>query len=128
MMVYKTALGIKIPRNSAEQQKFCRVINQNDLEPGDLVFFSTGSDKSHVSHVGIFMGNDKFIHSSSTKGVIISRMSDRYFTSHYHSSGHVARDYDNSPQPIETNPLQLEIDATELDRAIEARIDSINHF
>ncbi len=130
MMVYKKALDIKLPRTSAEQQKFCRTIHRNDLEVGDLVFFCTGRDKSRVSHVGIYLGENAFIHASSTKGVVISHITDSYFTRTYHSSGHVARPADkqrrrNDP---ETQPLQFEFDEIELDRAIETRIDSLNQL
>lgn len=128
MMVYKSALDIKIPRNSAEQQRFCATISQSQLEVGDLVFFCTGRDKNRVSHVGIYLGDSRFIHASSSKGVVISSISDNYFTRTYHSSGHVRRRYEPQlPQPApETQPMQFEFDEAELDRAIESRIDSIS--
>jgi hypothetical protein len=47
------------------------------LRPGDLVFFET--DRDRVSHVGIFVGNNSFVHASSSQGVIISGMSEEYW-------------------------------------------------
>lgn len=94
MKVYLKALGLTIPRNSAAQQKFCKSINKGSLATGDLVFFATGSDKTRVSHVGLYLGNGQFIHASASRGVIISNVDERYYTSNYHSSGHVARSSD----------------------------------
>lgn len=151
MQVYNKALGIAIPRNSAEQQKFCKTIKKGALSPGDLVFFCTGKNKSRVSHVGIYIGQGQFIHSSSSKGVIISSIDERYYTSNYHSSGYVARTSskysakakpEKAPSPKaktpkkkqpkkvkakepEKKPLETEPLHFEIDRVIEEKIDSI---
>ncbi len=142
MKVYLKALGVAIPRNSGEQQKFCKSIHRNSLNAGDLVFFCTGKDKKRVSHVGLYIGGGQFVHASTRKGVIISDMSERYYTSTYHSSGQVKRKglkqtknipeqaspeknkkkTTPAPQPkkLETEPLRFE-----LDEVLEEKIDSI---
>jgi cell wall-associated NlpC family hydrolase len=77
---------IKLPRRSQEQGKMGKVINISDAKPGDLVFFSTfGGD---VSHVGIIYeidrnGEVKFIHASTSKGVIISSLNEKYWNNAY---------------------------------------------
>lgn len=134
MQVYRRALGIAIPRTSRDQQKFCKSIRQSSLEAGDLIFFTTGRDKTRVSHVGLYLGEGRFVHASGSKGVIISDMKERYYSSNYHSSGHVIRPADarrgkkekvrelpreDMPR-LETDPLVFEID-----EEVEARIDSI---
>lgn len=91
MQVYKSAWGIKLPRTSSEQQRFCHLINKDRLQVGDLVFFATSGDKSKVSHVGIYIGDGRMIHSSASRGVIISGINENYFVKHYHSSGYVDR-------------------------------------
>ena len=48
---------------------------------GDLVFFATGSNKSNINHMGIYLGNNEFIHSSSSKGVQISSVTSSYYQS-----------------------------------------------
>lgn len=88
--VYMKALGIALPRNSAQQQAFCHSIPYGQIQVGDLVFFVTGSNKSRVSHVGMYVGNGYIIHASGSKGVILSQMADSYYKRTYHSSGHVA--------------------------------------
>lgn len=86
--VYKNALNIKLPRNSAKQQEYCNSIRRGDLQVGDLVFFTVrGSSK--VGHVGIYIGEDKMIHASSSNGVIITPLDNPYFKSNYFSSGRI---------------------------------------
>lgn len=85
--VYLKSLNVKMPRNSREQQRWCININKENLQPGDLVFFATGSDRNRVSHVGIYIGNGDIIHASSSRGVIVSSLSEKYYVKQYHSSG-----------------------------------------
>lgn len=77
--VYELITEIKLPRNSAEQAEYCNKLKERDVETGDLVFFATGKDKKKVSHVGIMLDGEKFIHASGSKGVIISEMTTPYY-------------------------------------------------
>lgn len=86
--VYRDAASLKLPRSSADQHRYCRDISRKDLEAGDLVFFK-GSSKGKVSHVGIYIGDNKMIHASSSRGVIVSDLAEKYYISHYHASGRV---------------------------------------
>lgn len=78
--VYDKVAGIKLPRNSKQQSEFCKKINKNAVRPGDLVFFATGKDPKKVSHVGIMIDDNRFIHASGSKGVIVSEMSTPYYS------------------------------------------------
>lgn len=89
MEVYKSTYDFKLPRTSRDQQKFCKKIKKSQLKVGDLVFFATGKSKNRVSHVGIYIGNGEFIHASSSKGVVISKLEQNYYIRTYHSSGRV---------------------------------------
>jgi cell wall-associated NlpC family hydrolase len=74
--------GISLPRTAAEQFDTGTPIERNNLQPGDLVFFTTY--KPGASHVGFYMGNGKFIHASSVaKEVTISSLDEQYYTEHY---------------------------------------------
>ncbi|WP_277586036.1 C40 family peptidase [Psychrobacillus antarcticus] len=70
-------LGVSLPRTSSGMHASGSKVDKSDLVSGDLVFFNTSG--KGVSHVGIFIGDGKFIHSSSSKGVKIDKLSDPYY-------------------------------------------------
>jgi len=75
------AANIHIPRTTTELYALGRFVERNDLEAGDLVFFRTVS--KGASHVGIYVNDNTFIHSSTSKGVIISSLNDSYWGPRY---------------------------------------------
>lgn len=77
--VYEDVTGTKLPRNSKQQSEFCTKLKSEDVKPGDLVFFATGKSSTTVSHVGIMIDNNRFVHSSTKKGVILSEMTTPYY-------------------------------------------------
>ncbi len=87
--IYLAVYGKQLQRNSAQiMYKNCDEISQSKLKSGDLVFFSTGGG-SKINHVGIFLKEDKFIHASSSKGVIVSSMQERYYQRTFICAGRV---------------------------------------
>ena len=79
--------GLNIPRTSKEQYAQSTRIKKTNLEEGDLVFFHTRGKGKSISHVGIYLRNNKFIHASSSGGVMISDLDDGYFHQRYVASG-----------------------------------------
>ncbi len=77
--------GIKIPRRAIEQSKYGKYVSRKNLKPGDLIFFDTSKRrKGYVNHVGIYIGNNKFIHASSAKKkVIITSLSKNFYSKRY---------------------------------------------
>ncbi|AHF08132.1 C40 family peptidase [Desulfitobacterium metallireducens] len=75
------AAGINLPRVSRDQYNVGSSVAAKDLKPGDLVFFSFTSNHQ-VSHVGIYIGDGRFINATSSKGVTISKFSS-YWWQHY---------------------------------------------
>lgn len=74
--------GITLPRTAAEQYAQGTPVDKDDLQVGDLVFFTTY--KPGASHVGFYMGNHQFIHeSSAAKQVTTSSLEESYYTEHY---------------------------------------------
>ncbi|MCX7612698.1 MAG: NlpC/P60 family protein [Caldimicrobium sp.] len=74
--------GIKLPRSSAQQFQVGLSVDENELIPGDLVFFRTRG--KNISHVGIYIGDNRFIHiSSSRKRISIDSLEDPYFKKRY---------------------------------------------
>ena len=91
LVVYREIAEIEVPRNSAQQADFCKTLKEKDVEPGDLVFFATGSDRKKVSHVGVMINKEKFVHASGSKGVILSEMSTPYYKRNFIKYGRVPR-------------------------------------
>jgi gamma-D-glutamyl-L-lysine dipeptidyl-peptidase len=82
MAVYQLN-GLDLPRSSKEQYRLGEPVGRNDLARGDLVFFSTNRD-GKVSHVGIYVGNDRFIHAPGRgKKVSVDSVSGSYFAKRY---------------------------------------------
>lgn len=80
--IYKQ-FGYSINRTASNQLDNGTAVSMSELQPGDLVFFKkSGSGSKRASHVGIYIGNNQFVHAStSTVGVIISGMDEAYYTS-----------------------------------------------
>ncbi len=69
--------GISVPRLADEQYNLGKDVKRNQLSPGDLVFFTTYT--AGVSHCGIYIGDGKFLHASSSKGVKIDSLDNEYW-------------------------------------------------
>lgn len=76
-------LHISLPRTTTEQIKHGTEVAKSNLKTGDLVFFKTTPRQRHV---GIYVGNGKFMHASSSKGVTISSLDNTYWVEHYELS------------------------------------------
>jgi NlpC/P60 family len=79
-----TVYGIALPRVAKEQKKACEKLDQNELQEGDLVFFNT---RGGVSHVGIYLHNNRFVHVATSNGVTISGLQDPYWEARYIGAG-----------------------------------------
>ena len=89
--VSRESIGLQLPRSSAAMYKFAKPVPDEKREVGDLVFFKT-TESGNISHSGIYIGENKFIHSASDgpqTGVIISSLNDRYWKNHYAGTGQI---------------------------------------
>jgi len=76
--------GINIPRTSINQSKFGKYVSRNNLKKGDLIFFDTSKRrKGYVNHVGIYLGNGKFIHASSAKKKVVITNLSKFYAKRY---------------------------------------------
>jgi cell wall-associated NlpC family hydrolase len=70
-------LGARLPRTTKAQRRTGKRVALGEIRPGDLLFFRLES--SRVNHVGVALGRDRFVHSSSSRGVVVDRLMDDYF-------------------------------------------------
>lgn len=86
--LYNNVYKIPMVRTASQQFSVCtRIPKWENLKEGDLVFFKIKS--KHISHVGVYLGNGKFVHASSSSGVMISDLTDRYWTKYYVGGGKI---------------------------------------
>ncbi|HOK53832.1 MAG TPA: NlpC/P60 family protein [Armatimonadota bacterium] len=80
--------GVNLPHSSKAQASCGKHVDKKDLQPGDLVFFATY--RSSISHVGIYIGDNKFIHASTPRtGVIVSSLGEQYYAKRYRGARRV---------------------------------------
>jgi cell wall-associated NlpC family hydrolase len=83
--LYSQVYNREIPRTAVTQYGATRRIAREDLQQGDLVFFHT--TRRGISHVGFYLGNNKFVHASSSRGVVISDLTESYYVNAYRGGG-----------------------------------------
>ena len=88
------AIKVDLPRSSADQSKVGVQVKLNELQPGDLVFFATGNKRRKVTHVGLVTekkgkDNVKFIHASSSLGVVETNIFAEYYQKRFRGARRV---------------------------------------
>lgn len=85
--IFANYCGLQLPRTSKQQYELCEKIEPDQLRAGDLLFFSTRG--RGVSHVGIYLGNNKFIHASVSSGVMVSDRYEPYYSKRFLGAGRI---------------------------------------
>jgi lipoprotein Spr len=88
--LYQYVFGYDILRTACLQFKESRKIAKDDLKEGDLVFFKVGT--SRISHVGVYLRNNFFVHSASSKGVSIANLSNAYWSRYFAGGGRIVKE------------------------------------
>jgi len=83
--IFSSAFAISLPRTAREQYNVTHHISRTELQEGDLLFFNT---QGGISHVGIYLQNNKFVH-ASVNGVTITDMFEPYYVRHFVAAGRV---------------------------------------
>lgn len=87
--VYKR-MGVNLPHSSSAQFGCGQPVARKDLKPGDLVFFGRGG--RYVGHVGIYVGNNRFVHASNpSRGVVVDGLSEGYYANRYRGARRVRK-------------------------------------
>ncbi len=80
--IFRRSMQISLPRTSAEQARMGVAVSRGELQPGDMVFFNTAGRR--ISHVGLYIGNNRFIHAPRTgKSIEITSLGNKYWNSKY---------------------------------------------
>lgn len=87
--VYLEATGIRLPRNSAEQAAWCRRTSRSKLKPGDLIFFTSRPNGNRINHVALYIGDNRVIHATTSRGVVISDLDETYWKERLNCCGRV---------------------------------------
>lgn len=88
--LYEDVFNTELVRTARQQFHSCKMIwDIDNLKEGDLVFFKTRGKR--ISHVGIYLANDFFVHASSSSGVMISNLKDAYWSTRYAGAGKIPR-------------------------------------
>lgn len=77
--IYRKVYRVRLPRSTGEQLAACRKVARRGLKEGDLVFFHNGKSRKKVTHVGIYLKDGKFVHASTSRGVIVSSLDENYW-------------------------------------------------
>jgi cell wall-associated NlpC family hydrolase len=85
-IILRNVYGVEVPRTAHEQYDFSTHIKDDELREGDLVFFKSGRN---ISHVGLYLANNKFVNASTSGGVTISDLNDAYWSKKYAGAGRV---------------------------------------
>lgn len=81
---------VTLTRNSADQYKQCAAkVKKKKLKQGDLVFFKTNGSRGGITHVGVYLCNNKFVHAATSTGVMISDLDEDYYKARFVSGGRV---------------------------------------
>jgi cell wall-associated NlpC family hydrolase len=83
-MLFTNLYQTQLPRTAREQFTAARSIDPAQLREGDLVFFTAGGS---ITHVGFYLQNNKFVHASTSEGVTISDLNDRYWQQRFAGAG-----------------------------------------
>lgn len=86
--LFQDVYSVELPRTAREQYAALPHVTREELAEGDLVFFNT---RGGVSHVGMYLGNNRFVHSSTNSGVTISSLEDDYYNKRFVGAARVAR-------------------------------------
>ena len=89
--IYKKVYHIKLQRSTDGQKKESSKVARRNLREGDLVFFSSRKSRRKVAHVGIYLKDGKFVHASTSQGVIVSSLNEPYYRTHWISGGRVRK-------------------------------------
>lgn len=90
-ILMRDVFNTDLPRTAQEQYDNSEKIDLADLQEGDLVFFHTSGQKKDITHVGVYLLNNKFVHAATSGGVMISDLNEKYWQPRFRGAGRAGR-------------------------------------
>ncbi|MFO8053835.1 MAG: C40 family peptidase [Bacteroidales bacterium] len=85
--VFKTVYQLDLPRKAQDMSAKAKKIKAKHIQEGDLLFFKIKGN--HISHVGLHISKGYFVHASTSQGVVINHLSNRYYATHFAYAGRI---------------------------------------
>lgn len=85
--LYKQVYDKPLTGTSSSIYDQCKSVSKNNLEEGDFVFFKIDGD--NISHIGVYLQNNKFVHATTKKGVMIDDLDEPYYKKYYYKGGRI---------------------------------------
>ena len=98
--IFKKMRGMELPHSAMAQSRLGTYVSREELQPGDLVFFSTY--RASISHVGIYIGDNRIVHAANTRRDVRIDTLTGYYDKRYRSARRL------SPAPLRLSPAELE--------------------
>ncbi len=83
--LFDKVYGKKMPRTAGEIYKECDKLSLDSAKEGDLIFFKINSNS--ITHVGVYLRDKKFVHASTTRGVLVNSLTETYYSKYFYSAG-----------------------------------------
>ncbi|NDV79537.1 C40 family peptidase [Dysgonomonas sp. 511] len=88
--IYQNVYGMNLPRTTSQMSGMkMQKISKNNLRAGDLIFFATSKSHSNINHIGIYLKNGRFVHASTTRGVVVDNLDQDYYKKAWRKAGRV---------------------------------------
>lgn len=107
MTLFREAANLQLPRTTHDQMAATLPVDSIDIQPGDILFFSSEASRGKTTHVGIYVGDGRMIHASTSRGVVEDNLSLAYYVRHYLSAGrHPGLSRLNAAQPAPSDCVE----------------------
>lgn len=124
-VLYKRAYDIDLIGGSGDIFKKVLPVEKSALKEGDMVFFKIR--KGHISHVGVYLADNKFAHATTKAGVIISDLNEPYYLRYFYKGGMVSGSSSSDSRPASVPLVNTELTLVNYSKALGFTIDTINN-
>lgn len=89
-ILYEKVYGKKIARSAEDIYKSCQKVQMDEVKEGDMIFFNIGGKS--ISHVGVYIRGNYFVHSSTSEGVVVNSLNEAYYKKYFFCAGKIRKE------------------------------------